>query len=207
MNTIKRVLAIGAHPDDIELGCGGTLAKLVSQGVEVMALVLTAGKRGADTEQFDRVTETTTALKLLGVQNIVFGDFPDTYLYARFNDVVKCIEENVQFFKPDRVYTMFKDDRHQDHETTFKASIIASRNVRQVLSYETPSSWPNFIPSMFEEIEPEFMEKKVQALQVHESQANRNYTQAGHLTISSQFRGAQIGLGPSEGFIPYKYVF
>lgn len=205
MNTPFNVLAIGAHPDDIELGCGGSLAKLIRQGANVRTLVVTQGHRGADSK-FDRINETDEALRLLGVTDLHYAEMTDTRLHDHFNELIALIEQHVKEFNPQRVYTMFERDRHQDHRAVFEASIVACRSVRQILTYETPSSWPNFNPVVFEELDAPDMDLKVEALKRHLSQADRDYTQPEHLSIAAGFRGQQISLGKAEGFIPYKFV-
>ncbi|AWH33933.1 PIG-L deacetylase family protein [Stenotrophomonas sp. SAU14A_NAIMI4_8] len=205
MLTMKRALAIGAHPDDIELGCGGSIAKLASSGVDVHALILSMGREGA-TGSFDRAQESHRALVALGVKQVRQCDFRDTSLHQDLASIIKEIEEAVRAIQPDRVYTMFQGDRHQDHRTTFEASIVASRNVRQVLCYETPSSWPNFSPTIYEDIGPQ-LEPKIDALRLHRSQCDKSYMQKDQIRCAAAFRGQQVGCGPSEGFIPYRMVF
>jgi len=198
------VLAVGAHPDDLELGCGATLAKLVANGVQVRALVLSEGLRGVD-HAHDRCAETAAALVSLGVTDIVQACLPDTEMHTMNSELVRILEFHCEEFQPDRVYTMFKDDRHQDHRAVYEASIIAFRSVPQILSYETPSSWPNFMPVVFEFVE-DFIESKINALKLHISQQQRTYMKEHQIRCNAQFRGHQVGLGSSEGFIPYKLV-
>lgn len=205
MKAVSKVLAIGAHPDDIELGCGATLAKLISQGTEVRALVLSPGTKGANIEVFDRKAETIKALNHLGISEIYLGDFADTYMFQYLNQIISFIEQHVREFAPDRVYTMYDQDRHQDHRTTYEASIVACRRVPQLLGYETPSSWPQFVPTMHEDVTDHF-ERKIEALLMHVSQADREYTQPEDLTVSARFRGRQVGRKHCEGFIPYRYI-
>lgn len=205
MLTIKTVLAVGAHPDDLELGCGATLAKLVAAGVHVRALVLSDGLQGAPNNSHDRCAETRSALEELGVQDVVQVKLPDTDLPSVVSKIITILEAQCEELKPDRVYTMFEHDRHQDHRAVYEASIVACRSVPQILSYETPSSWPNFMPVVFETID-DFIELKVNALQYHVSQRHRTYMQSQQVRCNAQFRGHQVGLGPSEGFIPYKLV-
>ena len=208
--TPQTVLAIGAHPDDIELGVGGSLAKFVEAGVAVRTLVLTEGKEG-NRHNVSRIDETKQALELLGVRDIFTEDFPDTRLHERLTDIIKCIETHVQEFKPDRVYTMFRDDQHQDHRTVFQASVVACRGVRQILCYETPSSLGEFMPKLFENIEG-YLERKITALGLHVSQRDRPYTQPEAMRTLAHFRGIQLGVsrgaqngtGPAEGFISHR---
>jgi hypothetical protein len=76
----------------------------------------------------------------------------------------------------------------------------------QVLGYETPSSYPNFIPTVFEPVD-DFIEKKVAALKLHCSQESRLYMREEKIRSAAHFRGVQVDLGQTEGFIPYKLVF
>ena len=203
MNRVKTVLALGAHPDDLELGCGATLAKLSADGVAVHAVVFSNGEQGGSS---DRMSETRNALEALGVASVTQHDFADTRLHESLNDLIACTEDHVRAVAPDRVYTMFHLDRHQDHRTIHEASAVACRIVPQILGYETPSSYPNFMPTVFEPID-DFMEAKIEALKLHVSQGDRLYMQQEKIRSAAHFRGVQVDLGQTESFIPYKLVF
>jgi len=204
MDMVKTVLALGAHPDDLELGCGATLAKLSARGVAVHAVVFSDGREGGP-PGFDRAGETRAALEALGVASVTQHDFPDTRLHESLNDLIARIEEHVRKLAPDRVYTMFHLDRHQDHRTVHEASVVACRKVSQILGYETPSSYPNFTPTVFEPID-DFIEAKVEALKLHVSQGDRLYMKQEKIRSAAHFRGVQVDLGQTESFIPYKLV-
>ncbi|MDP9423926.1 MAG: PIG-L family deacetylase [Pseudomonadota bacterium] len=198
------ILALGAHPDDLELGCGATLAKLVAGGANITAVIMSDGDRGADS-RFDRAAEAREALLSLGVSQVVQHSFPDTRLHEHLNELIAAVEEQVRLVAPQRVYTMFHDDRHQDHRAVYQASVVACRTVPQILAYETPSSYPNFVPTVFEPVD-EFMERKVAALKLHKSQGERLYMHEEKIRSAAHFRGVQVDLGQTEGFIPYKLV-
>ena len=203
MDETKTILALGAHPDDLELGCGATLAKLIERGAKVCAIIFTDGSKGGP--GVDRGEETLTALRSLGVQSVRQHSFPDTRLHEHLNDLIATIEHHVREISPSRVYTMFHGDRHQDHRTIYEASIVACRRVPQILAYETPSSYPNFVPTVFEPID-DFIERKVAALKLHRSQGERLYMHEEKIRSAAHFRGVQVDLGQTEGFIPYKLV-
>lgn len=206
MKPVSRVLAIGAHPDDIELGCGATLAKLISEGAEVRALVLCDGSNGADLTQYDRILETTNALKHLGVTDVhIAKGFPDSNMGSTFHEIISYLEAHVREFQPDRVYTMYEKDRHQDHETIYRASMVACRTIPQLYGYETPSCWPQFVPHVHVDV-TDFFELKVEALRMHVSQADRDYTQPDDLSIVAAFRGRQVRRQYCEGFVVYREV-
>ena len=204
MDKVKTVLALGAHPDDLELGCGATLAKLSSAGVAVHAVVFSNGEQGGPSGS-DRAAETKVALEALGVASVTQHGFADTRLHESLNELIACIEDHVRAVAPDRVYTMFHLDRHQDHRTVHDASVVACRTVRQILGYETPSSYPNFTPTVFEPID-DFIEAKIDALKLHASQGERLYMQQEKIRSAAHFRGVQVDLGQTESFIPYKLV-
>src|SRR5437868_3611211 len=123
MTEVKSVLALGAHPDDLELGCGATLAKLVGSGVNVRAVVFSHGREGAP-QPTDREAETRAALAFLGMHDVHVHAFPDTRLHQHLNELIESMEVHVRETAPDRVYTMFKEDRHQDHRAVFQASVV-----------------------------------------------------------------------------------
>jgi LmbE family N-acetylglucosaminyl deacetylase len=204
MHEVKTVLALGAHPDDLELGCGASLAKLSARGVAVHAVVFSNGELGGPPGA-DRTLETRAALETLGVATVTQHDFADTRLHESLNKLIACIEEHVRGVTPDRVYTMFHLDRHQDHRAVHEASIVACRKVPQILGYETPSSYPNFMPTVFEPID-EFIEAKIDALKFHVSQGDRLYMHEQKIRSAAHFRGVQVDLGQTESFTPYKLV-
>lgn len=198
------ILAIGAHPDDVELGCGASLAHYAQAGSKVSVLIFSHGRRGAMSHE-DRALESTEAFAKIGVTDVVVLDFPDTGLDTRHSELVQAIETHVLSRNPNRVYTMFEHDRHQDHRAIYHASTVACRRVPQLLCYETPSSYPNFVPMVFEDIGAH-LEAKVAALKCHKSQGDRFYMQEEKIRAAAQFRGAQVERGPCEGFIPYRMI-
>jgi LmbE family N-acetylglucosaminyl deacetylase len=198
------ILAIGAHPDDVELGCGGSLARYAADGVPISVLIFSHGRRGAMSHE-DRAEESTRAFAKIGVTDVTVLDFPDTGLPTIHCDLVTAIEAHVASRNPTRVYTMFEHDRHQDHRAIYHASTVACRRVPQLLSYETPSSYPNFVPTVFEAI-GDTLEQKVEALKCHKSQGERFYMQEEKIRAAAHFRGAQVEREPCEGFIPYRLM-
>lgn len=204
MNKAGTILALGAHPDDIELGCGASLAKLAAAGRHVCAMIMTRGSQGAEDDAV-RSEETERALRAPGVSEVIQHDLPDTQLHEHLNALIETISSEVERLSPVRVYTMFDGDRHQDHRAVYQASAVACRQVPEILGYETPSSYPNFLPTVFEPI-GEFLDQKVAAIGAHRSQEARLYMQEEKVRAAAHFRGVQVNIEPSEGFIPYKVV-
>jgi LmbE family N-acetylglucosaminyl deacetylase len=106
------ILAIGAHPDDIELGCGGTICKAAQGNQRVIALYLTKGEKSGPPEV--RMKESINAMRVLGVTEVYFESFPDAQIPDSF-EVIECLEKYVTKFNPTTVFTHSIHDTHQDH--------------------------------------------------------------------------------------------
>ena len=107
-NLPKGILAIGAHPDDVELGCGGTLAKYAKEGIDIYVLILTHGEKLSNNGE--RIEESMKALSVLGIRHVEFADFKDTKLYEGLAEVILSIEHSRRKINPQRVYTACQHD-------------------------------------------------------------------------------------------------
>lgn len=201
-----RALVIGAHPDDVELGCGGTLAKLAKKKWRITALVLTKGEVLSSNGGQDRVEEAKKALSLLGVSDIRFSDFRDTKVYEDLKEVIELIQTLVTHLSPQRVYVPSREDNHQDHQAAYQAAMAAAnKTVPQVLGYETPSTPASFRPSLFEDIS-ETLQTKLKAIELHETQSHKEYMSEDMVIVRARFRGSQAGVSEAEAFEVYKFV-
>jgi len=199
----RRVLAVGAHPDDVELGCGATLAKLVDSGHEVRALVLSNGERGGDGGA--RPEEVSDAGRLLRLAGVEVLSFPDTRLGAHESDLVRAIERVLDRFNPDIVLTHSGHDQHQDHRAVHLATLRAGRRHSSILCYESPSATPEFRPSMFVDVE-DHLQVKVAAVAAHRDQRGKPYMAAEQVQGLAMFRGAQAKIRHAEGYEPVRFL-
>lgn len=206
MINVKKVLAIGAHPDDVEFGCGGSLAKHILNGDKVYVLFLTRGEEGGDPNL--RVKEALKALKILRVpkSNIFFSDLPDTRIFEHLKEAIEIIEEKVKEIEPNIVYTTDQNDRHQDHIATGIASNVACRRVESLFAYETPSSLMQFSPQVFIDISS-VLNLKIKALKSHKSQEGKHYMRANAIRGLAIFRGLQANLPAAEAFKVYRLIY
>ncbi len=198
-----RILAIGAHPDDIETGCGGTLLKYAKNGHRVFLMVMTEGELGAPLGV--RKLEQERAAKVMNVERIYWGGYPDTQVPIG-QELIRRIEGVVRELNPHFIFTHFHDDTHQDHRNIAVGTITATRYTRNVLFYEGPTT-QNFSPTVFVDIDS-VLEDKIEAIQAHESQVKK--TNIEELTIvdiirsSAHFRGIQGRVTNAEGFVPLR---
>ena len=166
----KKILAIWPHPDDIELGCFWTMARLKHEGNQVSFLVLTDGSWG--TSWLDRKKEAQDAADLIQVP-IFIESLHDKYISEGY-DTIKVIEKYINEIKPDVVFIPSKEDTHQDHRAVHYASIVATRLVNEVYVYQSPSSNINFRPTYYVDI-TDYMDLKIQAVKFHTSQNTKTY--------------------------------
>jgi LmbE family N-acetylglucosaminyl deacetylase len=196
------ILAIGAHPDDIELGCGGTLCAVIRDGAKVFAIFMTKGEQSGDGAVRSR--ESKDALSVLGVKEVFFGDFPDTEIPS-CKKAMDFLEQFCDRCKPDLVLTHTVNDIHQDHRQVGWLSVSAFRNVPRMLAYETPRVTSEFSPNYFVDIS-DCVDSKWEALKRHESQKAKRYLAYESMINLASFRGSQVGLRAAEAFEVVKYV-
>jgi LmbE family N-acetylglucosaminyl deacetylase len=165
-----RVVAIGAHPDDIEIGCAGTIRKHVESGDEVVFIIATGGGAGGGGVE-RRKQEGMDAANILGIKACAFLDYEDTKVPETV-EVSNRIEEIFKIFKPDRAYIPYHHEIHQDHRAMNKASIVACRNVPQVLMYEGPSTFTDFQANYHVNIDNQ-VDFKIRSLKAHMSQGDK----------------------------------
>ena len=134
---IKRsIVAFGAHPDDIEIGMGATVAKLVGLGYDVNLVVATLPNFVATDTKEDRRREATMSAKVMGCKAPEFLDLaPDEVIVGR--KFVTLIDKLVKKYEPEAVFTQWIGDSHQDHQALTRAVIAASRDVDNLFMYET----------------------------------------------------------------------
>ncbi|MBR1470244.1 MAG: PIG-L family deacetylase [Lachnospiraceae bacterium] len=204
-----KILAVGAHLDDIEIACGGTLAKAVENGHQVKVLIMSkSGYTNIDgkMQRSDEVAveEGTSALHMLGVQDIEIADFPTKDIPWR-SDVVNVIDVCITQYDPDVIFTHHPFDTHQAHSGVSNATVSAARRRNTIFFYEpiTPSgrSYVAFRPQMYVDIE-QTIEKKVAALREHKSEYNKfggeDWVTGVHARCG--FRGYEIGKKYAEAF-------
>ena len=204
-----KIMAIGAHLDDIEIACGGTLAKAIKAGHEVRVLIMSkSGYTNKDgiVQRSDEqaVQEGIDALHTLGISEIEILDFTTKDIPFR-SDVVNAIDVRMAAFNPDIIFTHHPFDTHQAHEGVAKASIAAARRKNTVFFYEpiTPSgrSYVPFKPSLYVDIESTLC-MKIASLKCHKSEYNKFGAEDWIEGVRCRcgFRGYEIGKKYAEAF-------
>ncbi len=219
------ILVVVAHPDDEVLGCGGAISKHIQQGDKVHILILAEGitsrklERNRDDSQAElSILEIAAnqASQILGVSSLSMHDFPNNRMDGcELLDIIKVIEQSIEQYQPQMVYTHHNGDVNIDHCYIHQAVVTACRpipnhSVHTLLFFEIPSSteWQTpssaipFTPNWFVDIS-ETLVLKLKALKAYESEM-RSYPHPRSLEAVeylARWRGATIGVKAAEAFM------
>ncbi len=217
------VLAVGCHPDDLEIGCGGTLARYTREGHVVTMAHVANGNMGhvvITPEELRglRTAEAERAAAVLGAVSVMTLDVGDLTVDSKIPEVIRAMVDVIRQVQPDLIITHSPEDYMRDHvevsRLVFDASFSASlpHFVTQVpgiakitpLYYMDTLAGVNFVPTEYVDI-TETIEIKLQALECHESQVKwmRDHDGIDFLEFTrsaSRFRGLQCGVNYAEGF-------
>jgi N-acetylglucosamine malate deacetylase 1 len=209
MREKQPVLVFGAHPDDIEIGMGGTVAKLNGIGYDVNLVVATLPNFVKTDTKEQRRMEAIMSAKVMGSNEPEFLDLSaDEIVFGR--RFVTLIDGIIRKHKPEAVFTQWMGDSHQDHQALTRAVISASRDLNNLFMYETtiPGGITEsaFRPQMYVDIS-ETIEVKKNALNCFDSQKIR----CGDLWIDaivgrSMYRGYQMNTKHAEAFEAIKIM-
>jgi LmbE family N-acetylglucosaminyl deacetylase len=207
------VLIVTAHHDDLELGCGGTVAKFIEQGHRVVSLVLThSGYSNAQgvlvRSREDALREATQAAASLGY-HLVSGE-DDTFDIA-VKDANTCrILAAIQDHGIDTIFTHWHGDTHPPHQSVHTMVIHAARRVPRLFGFAVNwymGSQP-FAPQMFVPLSEAHWQQKLRALQSyateHQRAGNSWVEYFDHQTLNF---GRQLGVARAEGFVVYKSLW
>ncbi len=217
------VLAIGCHPDDLEIGCGGTLALFAKNGHDVYMCHVANGDKGHAVimpEELGnlRTAEAEASGATLGAKKVFNLDVPDLMVNSHDEKQVNDVVEVIRAVRPDIIITHYPDDYMRDHVETSKLVFNASFS-SSIPHYDTKSKpYPTiaplyymdtlagvgFLPEEYTDI-TDTIEIKLEALERHETQMKWMRVHDGidfsdFVRTVSKFRGLQSGVKYAEGF-------
>jgi LmbE family N-acetylglucosaminyl deacetylase len=201
-----KVVCVGAHPDDPESGCGGTLARYVAAGHRVTIIYLTRGEAGirgksADEAASIRTAEAETACRLLGAKPLFAGQIDGATEVNRTR--AQALAKLVAAEEPDVVFTHWPIDTHPDHQAasllTLRAYLTAPRRWRlYFFEVNSGSQTLGFVPTAYVDIGAT-RERKKAALFAHRSQDGERIYRVHH-EVMETFRGRELGVPAAEAF-------
>lgn len=186
-----KVVVIGAHPDDFEIGAAMRIIYHTKRKDNVVGILCSDGEEGGDREV--RIKEAEKAAKFLGIKKLHKLHFSDT----KFPDMITVknrIEKIIEKEKPSVVYTHFSEDTHQDHRKVSLASSIACRKIPTILNYKSPSTILSaFHPHLFHVGSEEEFKKKEKVIKLYKSQiAKYNKLDLRRMKLDSSYYAANL---------------
>lgn len=209
-----RVLAIGAHPDDVEVGCGATLALHKQKGHQIHILILTKGEASGDPQI--REEECIQSSRIMNADKVFFAHLADTKLTDGV-ETIREIEKVASSVDPDIVFVHSRKDTHQDHRNVCSAALSACRNRKNILFYESPTTLSDFDPKVYVDVSTT-LSKKIEMLEIFLSQRSKPFlndiTRVAHkddelvstIVAIARFRGAQARVQMAEAFEAERFV-
>lgn len=194
----KRVLFLGAHPDDIELGCGALIHQIVKK-TDVLCVTLSDNQKNPDLQ--DVKSEHIKSMKVLGVpeERVIFGPFITRIFQDSRQEILEYFLKLRKDFKPDLIFVHSKQDVHQDHNTMTDEALRAFRGIT-VLGFDVVRSSYGFFPHFLVEVTEEDVNKKIEALAQYKTYQDRYYFNS-ELTRSIMVRHGALAEVPfAEGF-------
>jgi LmbE family N-acetylglucosaminyl deacetylase len=194
----KRVLFLGAHPDDIELGCGALLHQIVDK-TEVLCVTLSDNQKNPDLKNVK--DEHLKSMAVLGVpaEKVVFGPFTTRVFPDSRQEILEYFLKLRRDFQPDLIFVHSQHDIHQDHNTMTDEALRAFRGIT-VLGFDVVRSSYGFFPHFLVEVSEESVNKKIEALSQYETYRDKYYFNS-ELTRSIMVRhGALAEIPFAEGF-------
>ncbi len=203
--TYKRVLAVGAHTDDIEIGCAGLLSRLRREGSVIRTVVFSRAEDSlpddAAPDTLERECNRAMAHLGLGASALTVGRVP----VRRFHEFRQPILEDLvalnREFQPALVLTMSSQDTHQDHQVVHNESVRAFRSVT-VLGYEIPWNQRTTCAQLFTELTPEDLDTKNTMLGEYKSQNSlgRRYMDGDYALTAARFHGYRAKMPLAEAY-------
>jgi len=194
----RRICFIGAHPDDIEIGCGALIAQIANQ-CDLRCVTLSDNQKNPDL--LNLVVEHIRSMAILGVskKNIDLGTF-ETRRFPHFRqEILEYLIEINHSFRPEIVFVHTRSDIHQDHQTVTEEVLRAFRGVT-VLGFDVIRSSYGFFPHFLVEVTEEEVEKKVSALAEYKTYASKYYLDPS-ITRATLIRHGALAERPfAEGF-------
>lgn len=184
---MMNILAMGAHPDDIELGCGGLLLKASRQGRHnIFMYTLTRG--GASGDPDERTKELMQSARFIGAKRLWIDNFEDTKL-SLSSDLINHIEFFIKKADPDVVLTHSIGDTHHDHRAIAGATMEAGRFVPNILAYEIPVT-RDFKPQVYYDIS-DVIDDKIKLIDIFWSQRTKLFLKSNAIRGLAQYRALQ----------------
>lgn len=208
---IDRVLVLSPHTDDGELGAGGTLARFIQEGKEIHYVVFsgceTSVPIGLPLDTLRNECQASTGIVGIRPDRLDLRHYRVRTFPEHRQEILEDLIKLKQKMHPDLVLVPSSRDMHQDHGTIYWEALRAFKRDTCIWGYEHPWNNLTFTTDIFVKLEPEHVEKKVQALREYKSQVHRSYMHERNIRALVVTRGAQLDIDYAEAFELIRLVY
>ena len=189
---------IGAHPDDIELGCGALISNLTNKS---RIICITLSKNQKNPNNVNLIQEHYEGLTSLGItkENIILGDFYTRTFLASRQEICDYLFAINNEYKPDIVFAHSLSTTHQDHEVVSKEVLRIFRR-KTILGFEIPPTYFGYTPNFFYEVSENDVRNKLKSLNCYKTYKNKYYFSEDLIVGQLVRNGVEIGVRYAEGF-------
>ena len=193
---------VGAHPDDVEFSCGGTMLRLIEEGHDVYIVLMTGGGASPNCSKKERIAEQLDAVRFANIRDIIILEHSDGYITPN-SESVREIREILDDVKPNLIFVHHPEDSHQDHRATAQIVKSAARRIYNLAYYDSYSSI-GFKPNLYICID-KYIHDKSKLLKCFYSQIEK-YNCRGvdfirKATTINEMNGYEANCRYAEGFI------
>lgn len=207
---MQKILVLGPHTDDGEIGCGGSIAKFIEQGKDVFYVAFSTARSSSVQNGFPEnilEIEVKEATKVLGIKksNLILYDFKVRKFPEYRQEILEKMTNLKKDINPDLIFVPSLNDIHQDHQVVAREGLRAFKR-HSILGFEEP--WNNIIfeSRSFIQLEKRHMQKKIDALNCYQSQKRRNYLTEEAIWGIAKLRGTQLEGGYAEAFEVLRWI-
>ncbi len=206
-----KILFISPHTDDVELGAGGTLVKLLNEGHEIYWIVFSTAKDSLRDMPPDTLEkEFIDVAKALNIseEHYKLYDFHVRRLHEHRQEILEELVKVRKDVTPDLVVGPSLHDHHQDHQVVANEMVRAFKNSASIISYELPWNHINFYAQLFVKLKEEHLRKKIELLRNYKSQIrmNRRYFSPNFIEGWARMRGVQVNTELAEAYEVIRWI-
>jgi len=205
----KKALVLAPHTDDGEFGCGGTMARLVEEGVDVRYVAFSIATRslpdGFAPDTLAREVREATAELGIPAENLTVHDFDVRTFPERRQEILELLIELWHDWEPDVVFQPSLHDIHQDHQTVAAEGLRAFKRTT-ILGYEIPWNNLDFAYQAYFALDERHIERKASALEKYASQQHRRYANPEYIWDLARTHGINVNREYAEVFQVYRVI-
>lgn len=195
----EKICFIGAHPDDIELGCGALISNIIGRGSDILCITLSKNRNNHNNTNL--IDEHVNSLASLNVPKgkIIVGDFITRSFFSSRQEICDYLFRLNKDHQPDIIFTHSFSDMHQDHEVVSK-EVLRIFKQKTIIGFDIPPSSYNFNPNFFFEVSEMDVNNKIKALKNYKTYKNKNYFLQDLIRAQLIKNGVQIQTSYAEAF-------